>query len=120
MQLIYLSAINVSDNKSVVRAKIIHNRDKYEETLSQTEDIKTGKLLLLGEVLKRLPWKNESVTVFLNDNQLYEDYALSLFKNQQWSAVISCQKSFSLVISFRNKGVLSSLLEEELRSEFLK
>lgn len=121
MQLIYLSAIKASGNKSLVRVKIIHNGSKYEETqLFQDEDIKTGKLLLLEKVLKRLPWKKESTTVFLDDNQLYKDYTSWLLKNKRWPAVIRCQKDFSLVISFRNKGVLSSSLEEELKNEFSK
>lgn len=119
MLLVYLSATKVSSNRNAVRAEIIHNGAKYEQTqLFPIEDIKNAKLSFLEKALKNIPWTKESVTVFLNDDQLYEDYTSRSFKNERWMAVISCQDSFSLVISFRNKGVLSDFLEEELKNEF--
>lgn len=121
MLLVYLSATKASDNKNAVRAVIIHNGTKYEQTqLFPVGDIRSAKLSFLEKVLKNIPWTKESVTIFLNDGQLYEEYTSRSFKNEQWPAVIRCQDSFSLVISFRNKGVLSDFLEEELENEFDK
>lgn len=121
MLLVYLSATTTSENKNVVRAKIIHNGTQFEQTqLLRTGDIGSAKLLFLEKVLKRTPWTKESVTVFLNDDQLYEEHTSHSFKNEQWPAVNRCQDFFSLVISFRNKGVLSEFLQEELENEFCK
>lgn len=121
MQLVYLSATKVYNNRNAVRAEIVHNGVKYKQTkLFPAGDIRSEKLLFLRNVLKNIPWTKESVTIFLNDDQLYEDYTFGLFKNEQWPGVIACQDFFSLVISFRNKGILSDFLEEELRDDFSK
>ena len=51
MLLVYLSATKASDNKNAVRAEIIHNGTKYEQTqLFPVGDIRSAKLSFLEKV----------------------------------------------------------------------
>lgn len=48
MLLVYLSATKASDNKNAVRAEIIHNGTKYEQTqlfLSETSEAQSSRSL---------------------------------------------------------------------------
>ena len=96
MLLVYLSAAKTTDNRSILRTEIIHNASKHSLTqLSPERDVKNAKLISLEKALKSIPWRKESVTVFLNDDQLYKEYTSHSFKNEHWPSVLSCQDSFA-------------------------
>lgn len=125
MILIYLSAKTIAENhtynKVVVRADIFHNNNNFTEThFFQYISEQKSKMTTLNLILKNIPWTNESVTVLLNDDDLYKRYKNLNQNDTEWNNVLKWQRRFSLVISFRNKGVISGLLEEKFISDLKK
>lgn len=122
MILVYLSAARASNaGNIVVRASVIHDA----QSLTQTEvfpncSVQDAKMDVLEIVLKSLPWTKEAVTVFLNDEALYqESQSLNAIwrAGRKWKKVAEKQSRFGLTICYKNKGALSDYMDGQLQED---
>lgn len=116
MVLIYLSSTKIRGKTAVaVRVNVFRNTQSAVKTQileGCTEQL--AKMLMLRETLKALPWTQESVTVFLNDDPFVLENEDG---GKRWKEILQLQKRFALVVCYKDKGTLSNYLQEKLKRD---